>query len=173
MKRLEIVLIGHSLTLGELSTELQDHGHGVRYLREQHALPGLTLPDACILIEDGSLDLSPIQPQAYGRCVHLSLRVGFDSILAFGLPRLELLCWHGSVKAQRLIVREWLPSEASGNGRELRDRAIARLVDLIALQVSRLSRDDDYFTSVPKTRLPRAIASVVCRRWISCCLNTV
>lgn len=151
MKRLEIVLIGHSLTLGELSTELQDHGHGVRYLREQHALPGLTLPDACILIEDGSLDLSPIQPQAYGRCVHLSLRVGFDSILAFGLPRLELLCWHGSVKAQRLIVREWLPSEASGNGRELRDRAIARLVDLIALQVSRLSRDDDYFTSVPKT----------------------
>ncbi|EPN41822.1 ornithine acetyl transferase inhibitor, partial [Pseudomonas syringae pv. actinidiae ICMP 19096] len=45
----------------------------------------------------------------------------------------------------------WLPSEASGNGRELRDRAIARLVDLIALQVSRLSRDDDYFTSVPKT----------------------
>ncbi|WP_024682047.1 non-ribosomal peptide synthetase [Pseudomonas syringae] len=151
MKRLEIVLIGHSLTLGELSTELQDHGHGVRHLREQHALPGLTMPDACILIEDGSLDMSPIQPQAYGRCIHLSLRVGFDSTLAFGLPRLELLCWHGSVKAQRLIVREWLPSEASGNGRELRDRAIARLVDLIALQVSRLSRDDDYFTSVPTT----------------------
>ncbi|WP_147482018.1 hypothetical protein, partial [Pseudomonas syringae] len=84
MKRLEIVLIGHSLTLGELSTELQDHGHGARLIGEQHALAGLTMPDACILIEDGSLDLSPMLPQAYGRCVHLSLRVGFDSTLAFG-----------------------------------------------------------------------------------------
>lgn len=80
MKRLEIVLIGHSLTLSELNTELQDHGHGVRHLSDQQALYALTMPDGCVLIEDGSLDLRGVR----GHGTHLGLRVGFSAALEIG-----------------------------------------------------------------------------------------
>ncbi|RMR71923.1 Non-ribosomal peptide synthetase-related protein [Pseudomonas savastanoi pv. fraxini] len=145
MKRLEIVLIGHSLTLSDLNAELLDHGHGVRHLSDQQALYALTMPDGCVLIEDGSLDLRGVR----GHGTHLGLRVGFSAALAHGLPRLELLCWHGPANTRRLIAHEWLPAEESGNGRVLRDAAVAGMVGMVALQVSRLSRDDDYFNSLP------------------------
>lgn len=148
MKRLEIVLMGHSLTLTELNTELQDHGHGVRHLSDQQALDALTMPDGCVLIEDGSLDLTKEQLSAFGHFTHLSLRFGISGELEYGLPRLELLCWHGAAEARRLIVHEWLPVEESGNGRVLHDAAVAAMVDLTALQISRLSRDDDYFNGL-------------------------
>ncbi|KEZ74349.1 hypothetical protein C5I_0107445, partial [Pseudomonas syringae pv. syringae FF5] len=79
MKRLEIVLIGHSLTLSELNAELLDHGHGVRHLSDQQALDALTMPDGGVLIEDGSLDLSQEHLSAFGHCTHLRLRVGFGN----------------------------------------------------------------------------------------------
>ncbi|WP_455809666.1 non-ribosomal peptide synthetase [Pseudomonas koreensis] len=148
MKRLEIVLMGHSLTLTELNTELQDHGHGVRHLSDQQTLDALTMPDGCVLIEDGSLGLTKEQLSAFGHFTHLSLRFGISGELEYGLPRLELLCWHGAAEARRLIVHEWLPVEESGNGRVLRDAAVAAMVDLAALQISRLSRDDDYFNGL-------------------------
>ncbi|RMM12774.1 Amino acid adenylation:thioester reductase [Pseudomonas caricapapayae] len=149
MKRLEIVLIGHSLTLSELNAELQAHGHGVRHLNEQKALQMLTVPDPCVLIDDGSLDLGEVRLEPSDQRTDLSLRVGFSTALEHGLPRLELLCWHGTADARRLIAHEWLTAEASGNGRVLRDLAVAGMVDLAALQVSRLSRDDEYFNSLP------------------------
>ncbi|WP_206221295.1 hypothetical protein, partial [Pseudomonas viridiflava] len=81
-----------------------------------------------MLIEDGSLALGGEDLKGFGQPAVLSLRVGLDNT-AGSLPRLELLCWHGSAKAQRLIVREWLPVEPSGNGRMLRDEAVAAWVD--------------------------------------------
>ncbi|CAM3515924.1 peptide transporter [Pseudomonas floridensis] len=148
MKRLQIVLIGHSLTLSELTTELQAHGHAVHHLSDQAALHSWAKAQVSMLIEDGSLALSHEQLKTFEQATHLSLRVGLDAATG-SLPRPELLCWHGSATAQRLIVREWLPEQPSGNGRMLRDEAIAAWVDLIALQVSRLSRDEHYFRHLP------------------------
>lgn len=147
MKRLEIVLLGHSLTLSELNTELQAHGHTVQHLTDLVALQLQRATQASILIEDGSLVLGGDDLKGFGQPALLSLRVGLNST-AGSLPRLELLCWHGSARAQRLIVREWLPVEPSGNGRRLRDEAVAAWVDIIALQVSRRSRDDHYFAQL-------------------------
>ncbi|MEE4719382.1 non-ribosomal peptide synthetase [Pseudomonas alliivorans] len=147
MKRLEIVLLGHSLTLSELNTELQAHGHAVHHLTDLAAPQSCSTTHASMLIEDGSLALGSEDLKGFGQPAVLSLRVGLNNT-AGSLPRLELLCWHGSAKAQRLIVREWLPVEPSGNGRMLRDNAVAAWVDIIALQVSRRSRDDHYFAQL-------------------------
>ncbi|QHF01132.1 amino acid adenylation domain-containing protein [Pseudomonas asturiensis] len=146
MKRLEIVLVGHSLTLSELNTELQSHGHAVHHLSDLAALQ--SCDPVSMLIEDGSLALSSEQLQGLGEPALLSLRVGLEPVPG-SLPRLELLCWHGSAKARRLIIRQWLPVESSGNGRMLRDEAIAAWVEIVALQVSRRSRDDHYFVHLP------------------------
>ncbi|MCD5997271.1 non-ribosomal peptide synthetase [Pseudomonas sp. CDFA 602] len=147
MKRLEIVLIGHSLTLSELNNELQAHGHGVQHLTDPSGLQNWNPGDASILIEDGSLELHGAQLTTRGQTDHLSLRVGINPT-ASALPQLELLCWHGSARALRLIECQRLPSQASGNGRELRDEAVAALIDMVALQISRLSRDTLYFESL-------------------------
>ncbi|RMS99882.1 Nonribosomal peptide synthetase [Pseudomonas coronafaciens pv. oryzae] len=152
MKRLEIVLIGHSSTLSELHAELLNHGHGVRHLPDRYALPGLSISDASILINDGSLT-SDEAPQSDDRPVQLSLRVGFSRPREHAQPRLELLCWEGPADARRLIACERLPAEPSGNGRMLRDEAVARMVDLAALQVSRFSRDENYFNTLPTAQL--------------------
>ena len=148
MKRLAIVLIGHSSTLSALNTELQDHGHDVRHLSDQHALHALSMPDASMVIDDGSLQPGEAL-ESGGDHVHLSLSVGFSAPQNTGLPQLELLCWQGAAHAGRLIACECLPVETSGNGRMLRDEAVAKMVDLAALQVSRFSRDDGYFNSLP------------------------
>ncbi|MFJ4142067.1 non-ribosomal peptide synthetase [Pseudomonas sp. NPDC089734] len=145
MKRLEIVLIGHSLTLSELHTELLAHGHTVHHLSDPHeSVAG----KASVLIEDGTLVLSDAQLRAFAPSDHLSLRVGVMPHAPEALPRLELLCWHGSATTQHLIVREWLPDQASGNGRVLRDETIAAFVDKAALLISRLSRDERYFATL-------------------------
>ncbi|WP_440811542.1 thioester reductase domain-containing protein [Pseudomonas syringae] len=149
MKRLEIVLIGRSLTLSELTAELQAHGHAVQHLPDQNALQAWSGAGSSLLIEDGSLDLNEVLPETCAHCVRVGLRVGFSAALASGLPRLELMCWHGSARSQRLITREWANTSESGNGRMLRDEAVARLVELTALHVSRLSRDDSYLDSLP------------------------
>ncbi|MBX8571211.1 non-ribosomal peptide synthetase [Pseudomonas cichorii] len=151
MKRLEIVLIGHSLTLSELHTELLAHGHSVHHLSDQAGLQANVVDNASVLVEDGSLELSGERLKAFGSTDHLSLRVGLSPNALEGLPRLELLCWHGSTTAQHLIVREWLPVQESGNGRMLRDAAIAEFVDQTALLISRLSRDEKYFSTLTTT----------------------
>ncbi|TFZ33928.1 hypothetical protein EWW49_27695, partial [Pseudomonas syringae] len=82
MKRLEIVLMGHSLTLTALNTELQDHGHGVRHLSDQQALEALTRPDGCGLSDDVSGDPTRAQRIALGHFTHRSLRSGIRTVLA-------------------------------------------------------------------------------------------
>jgi thioester reductase-like protein/amino acid adenylation domain-containing protein len=150
MRRLEIVLIGHSLTLSELADELQNHGHHLQRLTDQMELDGFALSKTALLIDDGTLEITA---SAHDR---LALRVGISRGLTHGLPLLELLCWHGSMKAQRLIARQILPDEPSGNGRMLRDSAMSAIVDMAALQVSRASRDPAYLALAPMVDPPQS-----------------
>jgi amino acid adenylation domain-containing protein/thioester reductase-like protein len=147
MKRLEIVLIGQSLALGELNNELQAHGHHVQLLQQDAELEGYAGFATDVLIEDGSLALSAERLQAFGQPAQLALRVGLSDQQREGLPQLELLC----STAQRLIARQWLEVTTFGNGRMLHDAAVTALVDIAALQVSRLSRDADYLRNSVET----------------------
>jgi len=156
MKRLEIVLIGHSMTLSELSAELDSHGHLIHHLADAQALDDSALQSPAMLIEDGTLDLNSTRLQAFQSRVHLGLRVGLTPDLARGLPQLELLCWYGTATAQRLILREAMPAELSGNGRVLRDAAVAALIDSVALMVSRFSRDGEHFTRAESASPPQS-----------------
>ncbi|RRV03867.1 amino acid adenylation domain-containing protein [Pseudomonas sp. v388] len=153
MKRLDLVLIGRTPALSVLSRELEDHGHGVRQLKTHEAVRSSRLDNVALLIDDGSLDLEAPGTVSPARSACLSLRIGHSSSPAQGLPRLELLGWYGTARAQRLIGRQWLPPEASGNGRMLHDAAVAALVEWVALQVSRLARDAHHFANLP-TELP-------------------
>jgi len=156
MKRLTIVLIGHSRALRELSAELDSHGHQLHHLTDAQALENSPLSGVSMLIEDGTLDLASARLQAFNAPVHLGLRVGLTANAHPGLPRVEWLCWFGSATAQRLIARETVPAEPSGNGRMLRDSAVAALVDSIALQVSRYSRDAEHFARAERVEPPQS-----------------
>lgn len=157
MKRLEIVLIGQSLVLNALTAELEEHGHQVHRLADQQTLDLRPLTGACMLIEDGSLTLTPQQEKTVSALAQLSLRVGLGPITENGLPHLELLYWLGKATGQRLISRQSLAIETSGNGRALRDTAITALVETVALHVSRLSRDAEYFLQAPTVEPPDAV----------------
>jgi len=156
MKRLTIVLIGHSRVLSELSVELDSHGHQLYPLTDAQALENSSLSDVSMLIEDGTLDLASARLQAFKAPVHLGLRVGLTLSAQPGLPRVEWLCWFGSATAQRLIARETVPAEPSGNGRMLRDSVVAALIDSIALQVSRYSRDAEHFARAERVEPPQS-----------------
>lgn len=151
MRRLEIVLVGHSLTLSELNNELATHGHQVQLFADPMPATTLLIQHPSLVIDDGTLE----RPDTGGH-THLSLRVGIGQSSELGLPRLELLCWYGSTAAQRLIARQWLDPQSTGNGRMLRDAAVAALVDMAALQVSRYSRDSGYFSSVKTAEPPQS-----------------
>lgn len=157
MKRLEIALIGHSLTLGELTHELQSQGHLVHHLTDPLELDASGAHNASLLIDDGTLEIPAFVGQIF-RGEHLALRVGSGSgsDIETGLMRLELLCWCGSMARQRLIARQWLSPETSNNGRMLRDAAIAALVDMASLQISRLSRDSAHLSSTATVEPPQS-----------------
>jgi thioester reductase-like protein/amino acid adenylation domain-containing protein len=156
MKRLEIVLIGHSQALSELTIELQAHGHLTYQLPDAQALEHSPVNGASLLIEDGTLALTSTRLAAFKTDVHLGLRIGMSPDAQGALPRLELLCWYGSATAQRLIKRCTLPAEPSGNGRMLRDAAIATLVEDVALLVSRLSRDASFLAQAERIEPPQS-----------------
>jgi thioester reductase-like protein/amino acid adenylation domain-containing protein len=156
MKRLEIVLIGHSRALRELDIELQAHGHLTHQLLDTGALEDKVIHSASLIIDDGSLALTSMRLAAFKTDVHLGLRIGLTPDAHGALPRLELLYWYGSAVAQRLISRHALPAEPSGNGRMLSDSAITTLVDDVALLVSRLSRDASFITQVERVEPPQS-----------------
>ncbi|WP_249678532.1 non-ribosomal peptide synthetase [Pseudomonas abieticivorans] len=134
MRRLDILLIGHSPALIALGRELSEHGHQLLHLATQAQLAG-ALPRADVLIEDASLTLNQ-HPTL--RCVHLGLRISLT-------PALEWLCWAGSARAQRLIIRQAVAADPGGNGQGLRQAAIADLVARMALEISRYSRNPEHF----------------------------
>lgn len=152
MKRLNIVLVGMSPALRQLNRELDDHGHQVRALGSLEGLQSELTDWGDLLIDDGSCDTGP-GPTRRAAC--LSLRVGFGPDGPTGLPGLELLCWYGSLTAQRLIARKGLPPEPSGNGRMQYDSAVDAIVEWVALQVSRLARDADHLAGQPTAQPPQ------------------
>ncbi|WP_392893136.1 amino acid adenylation domain-containing protein [Pseudomonas migulae] len=133
MRRLDILLIGQSQVLSDLALELEQHGHSLTRLTNLEQAPANT---ADLLIDDDSL---PFQP--YSDAPRLTLRLGIGIPNASGLPPLDLLCLCDST----LLTRVPIADEPSGNGQALRLRAVAELVDHVALLVSRYSRDADYF----------------------------
>ncbi|QBF24547.1 amino acid adenylation domain-containing protein [Pseudomonas tructae] len=153
MRRLEILIIGASPALILLHQDLLDHGHALHLADSAAALQQRPWRQPQLLIDDGSLALSASEWHGLGDCACLSLRLGVylpsDLQNAGELPTLELLCWTGSVTAQRLIERQRLAPEKSGNGQQLRLQAIASLQEMLALQVSRFSRNPEYLQQTP------------------------
>lgn len=156
MKRLEIVLIGQSRAMSELSAELNAHGHLIHHLRNEATLELIALKDASIIIEDGTLELPHAERGAFKAAVHLGLRVGLTPVSERALPELEIFCWLGTATAQRLIARHAVATTLSGNGRVLRDTAVATLVDNVAMLISRFSRDTEYFARAERVDPPRS-----------------
>ncbi|MDI3358588.1 non-ribosomal peptide synthetase [Pseudomonas sp. UYIF39] len=133
MRRLDILLIGHSQALTDLALELEQHGHSLARLTAVDEQP---LGNADLLIDDASL---PVQD--FGKVPRLTLQLGIGVPGISGLPPLDVLCTYGST----LFTRVPITDEPSGNGQALRLRAVAELVEHVALLVSRYSRDADYF----------------------------
>ncbi|MFJ2686132.1 amino acid adenylation domain-containing protein [Pseudomonas sp. NPDC087342] len=131
MRRLDIVLIGQSQALTDLALELEQHGHS---LVRRAASGERALGNVDLVIDDASLAFAD-----FGDVPRLMLQLGVGESL--GLPTLDLLCKFGSTLFTRVPIAE----ESSGNGQALRLRAVAELVDHVALLVSRFSRDAEYF----------------------------
>lgn len=136
MRRLDILLRGRSQALTDLAQELEQHGHSL--LTE-------TAPSMDLVIDDGSL-----APQDHGTTPYLTLRLGIGATGAGGLPVLDLLCLCNSTLLSRVPIAD----EPSGNGQALRQRALAQVVDEVALLVSRFSRDAEYFQHAETARAP-------------------
>jgi amino acid adenylation domain-containing protein/thioester reductase-like protein len=133
MRRLDILLIGQSQALTDLALELEQHGHSLVRLTAVDKQP---LGNADLLIDDACLPVQDV-----GNTPRLTLQLGIGVPGVSGLPPLDLLCTYGS----KLFTRVPITDEPSGNGQALRLRAVAELVDHVALLVSRFSRDADYF----------------------------
>ncbi|BCX65518.1 non-ribosomal peptide synthetase [Pseudomonas izuensis] len=133
MRRLDILLIGRSQALTDLRLELEQHGHALTRMK---ALDEQAPARADLVIDDASVD-----GQIFIDVPRLTLQLGIDLPRASGLPSLDLLCTADST----LLTRVPIADEPSGNGQVLRLRAVAELVDHVALLVSRYSRDAEYF----------------------------
>ncbi|MEO6681094.1 MAG: non-ribosomal peptide synthetase [Pseudomonas sp.] len=131
MRRLDIVLTGQSQALNDLALELEQHGHS---LVRQAASDERTLGNVDLVIDDASEAF-----RDFGDVPRLMLQLGVGE--SVGLPTLDVLCTYGSTLFTRVPIAE----ESSGNGQALRLRAVAELVDHVALLVSRFSRDAEYF----------------------------
>ena len=165
MKRLEIVLIGHSQAMSELSAELDAHGHLIHHLRDEATLELSEVNDASVFIEDGTLDVPHAGLDAFEAAVHLGLRVSLTPVGERALPELDLVCWLGTATAQRLIARHAVVATSSGNGCVLRDAAVATLVDNVAMLVSRFSRDTEISSAPSTLTRHRVNARKACCGW--------
>lgn len=96
MKRLEIVLIGHSRALDELAIELEAHGHLTHRLPDAHALENGLAHGASLLVDDGTLALTSTRLAAFKTDVQLGLRIGLT--LTF---RVHYLGWNCCVGMAR------------------------------------------------------------------------
>ncbi|CRL49527.1 MULTISPECIES: non-ribosomal peptide synthetase [unclassified Pseudomonas] len=132
MRRLDILLIGQSQALTALALELEQHGHSlVRFFDTLDKQPSFDL-----LIDDASMPFGHS-----GETPRLTLQLGIGGSEAGSLPSLDLLCSYN----EALFTRVPIADEPYGNGQALRLRAVAELVDHVALLVSRFSRDAEYF----------------------------
>ncbi|VVM98084.1 Linear gramicidin synthase subunit D [Pseudomonas fluorescens] len=137
MRRLDILLIGRSQALTDLALELEQQGHSPR---QSTSLDEQATGHVDLLIDDASLSV-----HSFGDAPRLTLQLGVGAPGTSGLPPLDLLCQFGST----LLTRVPIADEPSGNGQALRVRAVAELVDQVALLISRYSRDAEYFLLAP------------------------
>lgn len=147
MRRLDILLVGTSPTLGLLAQTLDAHGHGVTQADSGDALRQQLATAPSLVVEDGSLALASGDWQPLGPAPLLRLRLGAS--FSNTLPRLETLCWCGNASAQRLIGRAPVASPASGNGQQLREAAQQALAEQLALHVTRFARNPQYLQEAP------------------------
>ncbi|MBJ7372782.1 non-ribosomal peptide synthetase [Pseudomonas sp.] len=138
MKRLDILLTGAGQAMTDLARELEQHGHAV-------TRSGVAQTAVDLIIDDGFIAAGD-----FCAIPHLHLRLGVAAQEHGGLPTLDLLCFLGS----SLISRVPIGDEPSGNGQSLRQRALAHVVDEVALLVSRFSRDADYLRHAPALKAP-------------------
>lgn len=138
MKRLDILLTGAGQAMTDLARELEQHGHAL-------TRSGATQAAVDLIIDDGFIAAGD-----FCAIPHLHLRLGVAAQEHGGLPTLDLLCFLGS----SLISRVPIGDEPSGNGQSLRQRALAHVVDEVALLVSRFSRDADYLRHAPALKAP-------------------
>ncbi|WP_191489283.1 amino acid adenylation domain-containing protein [Pseudomonas sp. FEN] len=146
MRRLTLLLVGSSQALDELLRELEQHGHSIQRLSHAQAIEAQPPGAADLLIEDGSLALPASWRRDLGACTHLALRLEQGPMTVQGLPELRLLCRLVEDRGSRLIQRLGVDQDGSGNGQALRLSAVQALVERVALQVSRYSRDAEHFT---------------------------
>ncbi len=151
MRRLDILLIGRSGALKRLAGLFEDHGHGVCHADALDALDDLRLAGRAgtgLVIEDGSLPLAELQQRLPRDTPILGLRMGASTTPT--LPRLDVLCWSGDLRAQRLIERSAVPvPAASVNGQQLREQAMDTLLDMLASLVARFSRSPQALGEAP------------------------
>ncbi|MGW8464059.1 amino acid adenylation domain-containing protein [Pseudomonas sp. CLCA07] len=131
MRRLDILLIGQSQALTDLALELEQHGHSLMRFDTLNEQPAFDL-----LIDDASLPFAD-----FSETPRLTLQVGIGESEVGGLPSLDVLCSYNSA----LFTHVPIADVPSGNGQALHLRAVAELVDHVALLVSRFSRDTEYF----------------------------
>jgi hypothetical protein len=117
MRRLDILLVGHSQALTDLALELEQHGHVLMRVKAGDALMPKPVD---LLIDDATLTV-----QRFKDVPRLTLQLGIGLPGASGLPSLDLLCLHGCTLVSRVPIAD----EPSGNGQSLRLRAVAELVD--------------------------------------------
>lgn len=144
MRRLDILLIGNSPALTLVNQEIEQYGHAVAQVTSSQAMAQLPWHPPHLVIDDGSLTLDPSDWQVWKNCPLLSLRLGVYQQPNSDLPAIELLCWTGSFTAQRLIERQQVAPVLSGNGQQLRQQTIDVLLETLALQISRFSRNPDH-----------------------------
>lgn len=144
MRRLNILLAGSSPVMDRLSAELQAQGHVLHRLVRWEELTEHAACSADLLIEDGGLELS-----GCNGCPVFSLRLASSAAIADELPDLEALYWSGTARAQRLIDRQPLPKEVSGNGQALRMKVLEAVQERVVLHVGRFSRNPDHFREAP------------------------
>lgn len=147
MRRLDILLVGSSAVLARLSQQLQEYGHGVFHTdsaqpSERHG------PVPQLVIDDGSLVLDSAAWNSLQHSALLSLRLGVYQQSGDELPALELLCRTGSATAQRLIDRQPLAADPSGNGQHMRQQVTDAFQEMVALHVSKFSRSSEHLTDV-------------------------
>jgi hypothetical protein len=88
MRRLDILLVGHSQALTDLALELEQHGHVLMRVKAGDALMPKPVD---LLIDDATLTV-----QRFKDVPRLTLQLGIGLPGASGLPSLDLLCLHGS-----------------------------------------------------------------------------
>ena len=152
MRRLDILLIGQSQALTALALELEQRGHSLVWFFDTLD----TQPAFDLLIDDASMPFGHS-----GETPRLTLQLGIGGSEAGSLPSLDLLCSYN----EALFTRVPIADEPYGNGQALRLRAVAELVDHVALLISRFSRDAEYFLHA-QTAAPAHFERVDTLMWL-------